>query len=173
MPIARALTLALFAMFVMSALAACAAPPPAGDAAAGEALVVPPPDAWEGLAADLPAQRGCAPLLPDRLVAVPPSRRQDAVARLRDAAIVPLSRSQAVELAPGAGAIPDGAMPYLVRAAGKNALAGTFEAQLCGDVLWVSHRSLGRDIPPSIRLPVVVFLDRPPARVFVSVSMAM
>jgi hypothetical protein len=158
----------------MLVLAGCAAPPPAADPAAGDALVVPPPDAWEGLAADLPDQQLCEPV-PAALVApVQPSRREEAVERLRQVAIVPLSAAQAAELAPrAAGAAAGGAKPYLVRATAKNEATGVFYAQVCGGALWISHHSLGRDIPPSVRLPVVVFLDRPPTRLFVSVGMAM
>jgi hypothetical protein len=156
----------------MLALAACAAPPPAVDPASADALVVPPPDAWEGLAADLPDQRHCEPVPPAQVAPVQPSRREAAVERLREVAIVSLTAIQAAELAPRAASAA-GTKPYLVRATAKNAVAGAFEARLCAGVLWISHRSLGRDIPPSVRLPVVVYLDRPPTRLFVSVSMAM
>ena len=62
--------------------------------------------------------------------------------------------------------------PYLIRAITKNERAGIFSAQLCGDRLWVRHHSLGRSVPPSIRLPLVVFLPREPREVFVGWSMA-
>jgi len=57
--------------------------------------------------------------------------------------------------------------PFLVRAIAKYEGTGGFFAYDCEDGLVIDHGSLGGSVPPSRRLPVVVFLDRAPARVFV------
>lgn len=62
--------------------------------------------------------------------------------------------------------------PYLVRAVAKNEATGGFYASVCEGDLYVEHGSLGRSVPPSTRVPLVVFLRQPPSRVFVTWSMA-
>jgi hypothetical protein len=62
--------------------------------------------------------------------------------------------------------------PFLVRAIAKNEGSGEFEASLCsGRVLWITHYSVGSAPPPSVRLPVIVFLEQAPATVYVDWSM--
>lgn len=56
--------------------------------------------------------------------------------------------------------------PFLVRAVAKYEGTGGFFANACENDLVIGHLSLGPSVPPSRRLPVVVFLDRAPARVF-------
>ncbi len=62
--------------------------------------------------------------------------------------------------------------PYLVRAVAKNEGTGGFYASLCKSDLRIEHGSLGHSIPPSTRVPLVVFLRQPPQRVFVTWGMA-
>jgi len=62
--------------------------------------------------------------------------------------------------------------PFLVRAVAKNELTGGFVARLCSDALHITHWSLGNSTPPSIRLPVVVFLERAPRGVYADWGMA-
>jgi hypothetical protein len=62
--------------------------------------------------------------------------------------------------------------PYLVRAVAKHEGTGSFYAGLCGSDLHVVHGSLGRNIPLSTRVPLVIYLSRQPHRVFASWSMA-
>jgi hypothetical protein len=62
--------------------------------------------------------------------------------------------------------------PFLVRAVAKNEGSGAFSASACKDGLVIYHGSLGHWVPPSTRLPIVVFLDHVPARVFISWWMA-
>jgi hypothetical protein len=57
--------------------------------------------------------------------------------------------------------------PFLVRAVAKYEGTGGFFAYACEDGLVIEHGSLGGSVPPSRRSPIVVFLDRAPARVFV------
>lgn len=63
-------------------------------------------------------------------------------------------------------------MPYLVRGIVKNEWTGGFSAALCDGDLWISHLSLGVRVPPSRRVPVVVFLEKAPAHVYVKWGMA-
>jgi hypothetical protein len=62
--------------------------------------------------------------------------------------------------------------PFLVRAIAKYELTGGFDANNCGETLWIVHESLGKQTPASIPLPVVVFLSKPPTNVYVSWGMA-
>jgi hypothetical protein len=62
--------------------------------------------------------------------------------------------------------------PYLVRAVAKHEGTGGFYAKMCGRDLHVSHGSLGRTIPPSTRVPLVIYLNRQPDRVFATWSIA-
>jgi len=62
--------------------------------------------------------------------------------------------------------------PYLVRALVLNEATGGFSLYLDGDDLCVFHGSLGHSPVPMTRHPVVVYLERPPKRVLVDVSMA-
>ncbi|SRR5258706_8628725 len=61
--------------------------------------------------------------------------------------------------------------PYLARAISKNE-SGMFRASLCSDILWVSHFSLGVTTPPSLRSPIVVYLERQPRTVYADWGMA-
>ena len=61
---------------------------------------------------------------------------------------------------------------YLVRAVAKNESTGMFNAGLCADALFVSHLSLGETVPNSIRVPILVFLDRAPMDVYLATGMA-
>jgi hypothetical protein len=62
--------------------------------------------------------------------------------------------------------------PFLVRAIAKIEHTGGFEVGLCGDTLQIVHGSLGHRVPPSTRVPLVVFLEHAPASLYVSWSMA-
>ncbi|NOW48158.1 hypothetical protein FHW96_004342 [Novosphingobium sp. SG751A] len=62
--------------------------------------------------------------------------------------------------------------PYLVRAVAKNEKTGRFFVSACKDDLYIEHGSLGHSIPPSIRVPLVVFLSHPPSKVFVGWNIA-
>jgi hypothetical protein len=62
--------------------------------------------------------------------------------------------------------------PLLVRAVAKNEGTGGFFASACEDGLVIRHGSFGPSVPPSKRLPIVVFLDRAPAHVFIDWVMA-
>jgi hypothetical protein len=61
---------------------------------------------------------------------------------------------------------------FLARAMVKNEATGMFAARLCADGLLVSHVSLGASATPSIRVPVLIFLDRTPANAYVATGMA-
>jgi hypothetical protein len=62
--------------------------------------------------------------------------------------------------------------PFLARAIAKYEFTGAFDANKCGETLWIAHESLGKQTPASIPLPVVVFLNKPPTNVYVSWGMA-
>ena len=58
--------------------------------------------------------------------------------------------------------------PYLLRAIAKNEGTGAFYAFICSSGLYIEHGSLGHSIPPSTKVPLVVFLRQQPHRVFVT-----
>lgn len=91
--------------------------------------------------------------------------RRDRWSRVDEAVLASLSESFAAE-------VYETYRPYLVRAVAKNEGTGRFYASMCEDALYVHHGSLGRSIPPSTRVPIVVFLNQPPIEVFVTWSMA-
>jgi hypothetical protein len=62
--------------------------------------------------------------------------------------------------------------PFLVRAVAKHEATGAFFASVCGESLVMVHGSLGHSTPPSIRVPVIVFLQKRPAAVYVGWQMA-
>jgi hypothetical protein len=62
--------------------------------------------------------------------------------------------------------------PYLVRALYLNEGTGRFYASVKDSTLSVSHGSLGHFAVPMKRRPVVIFLEKAPTKVYVSVSMA-
>lgn len=62
--------------------------------------------------------------------------------------------------------------PYLVMAVAGFEGTGIFTAQQCGDDLDVSHASLGRQSPPPLNVPVIVFLDRKPGHIHTGMSVA-
>lgn len=131
--------------------------------------ILPPPDSWETDPAELPDVARCTDLPAERVVPVAESRRRSAEHRLRTVPAVPLTAQAAAMF----GALGSGEFkPFLVRAVAKNRNSGTFIVRLCGSTLWVTHGSLGRSVPPSTRVPLVVFLDRKPAAVFIGWTMA-
>jgi hypothetical protein len=62
--------------------------------------------------------------------------------------------------------------PYLVRALYLNEGTGQFSASFKDSTLSVFHGSLGHHAVPMKRRPLVIFLEKAPTRVYVSVSMA-
>ena len=62
--------------------------------------------------------------------------------------------------------------PFLIRAIAKNEFTGVLGAAECEDGIHISHFSLGRSTPPTIKMPTIVFLTRPPHDVFTSWYMA-
>lgn len=61
--------------------------------------------------------------------------------------------------------------PYLVRGLFLNERTGRFSAFFKGSTLWIRHDCLGKSAVPMTRRPVIVFLDRAPTEVYVSVGM--
>jgi hypothetical protein len=57
--------------------------------------------------------------------------------------------------------------PYLVRALAETKLGGGFRVQTCGDVVVVSHLSVGTMYSPPDRSAVVIFLEHAPKAAFV------
>lgn len=64
--------------------------------------------------------------------------------------------------------------PYLVRAVSKFGDGGapTMFGDLCGGVLRLTTLTFSYTIPPSVPVPAIVFLPRPPARVVATVTVA-
>lgn len=115
------------------------------------------------------AAGGCEPSL-DRALVLPvrQAARPQAFSMLRHRAIVPLSDEQALAL--GRRPPPPDATsrrPFLVRAVAKVEATGGFYASLCGSDLRVLHGSLAHRsvMPPTVRVPLIVYLQRAPRRV--------
>jgi hypothetical protein len=100
------------------------------------------------------------------------SREAKAEELLQDVSIVPLSSKEAAEFIgeelPGA----PGTQPYLTRAVYLNRATGGFSVSILDDQLRVHHGSLGRRAVPMKRQALVLQLEREPAEVFVTCSMA-
>jgi hypothetical protein len=64
--------------------------------------------------------------------------------------------------------------PYLVRAVSKFGDGGApvMFGGLCGDILHLMTVTFSYTIPPSVRVPALVFLSRPPERVVATVTVA-
>ena len=62
--------------------------------------------------------------------------------------------------------------PFVVRGVAGFELTGGFNASWCGDDLSVLHISLGASRPSATRVPVVIYLEKRPARVLVGFSVA-
>jgi hypothetical protein len=65
-----------------------------------------------------------------------------------------------------------GLRPFLVRAVARNEVTAGFRAATCGDSLVIFWGGLGHSTPPSIRIPVVLFLQHAPKKVYVEWAMA-
>ena len=70
------------------------------------------------------------------------------------------------------GTRPRDAKPYLIRAVVKHQNTGRFSAEECEDGVHIKHSSLGQFIPPSMKSPMIVFLSRPPNKVFSTSTVA-
>jgi hypothetical protein len=62
--------------------------------------------------------------------------------------------------------------PFLVRAVAKFEGTGAFFGSICGENLIILHGSLGYTSPPSIHMPVIVFLQKKPMTVYAGWQMA-
>jgi hypothetical protein len=142
------------------------------DPSGNETPRVPRPDSWELGSHHAAAPRDCATVDPVLIIRVPLRHRSRAIDRLQNTTIVELSQQEAVAFLDLADTPANTPRPFLVRAIVKNEVAGRFDVTACADGLHVIHASLGQDIPPSTRLPIVVFLDRRPATVYVEWQMA-
>jgi hypothetical protein len=61
--------------------------------------------------------------------------------------------------------------PYLVRGLALNEETGYFSVYLVGSELWVYHSSSGKEQPPALRRPLIVFLKSKPSKVHVGINM--
>lgn len=57
--------------------------------------------------------------------------------------------------------------PYLARALAETKLSGAFRVQLCGNVVVITHLSVGVMVSPPERSAVVLFLEQTPEKAFV------
>ena len=62
--------------------------------------------------------------------------------------------------------------PYLVRAVVLDAPTGVFSAYMKGDEFWLNHFYLSRKPVPMKKWPVVIFLEKQPAKVYTNISLA-
>jgi hypothetical protein len=101
---------------------------------------------------------------------VPTSNELEAETLLRINAAVPLSDDQIAKLVPGKRAK---GLPFLVRAIGSTWRTGGFELHTSSlGELWVAGGALSHQTVPIERRAIVVWLERAPARVYVTFSVA-
>jgi hypothetical protein len=62
--------------------------------------------------------------------------------------------------------------PFLLRALAIYEGTGGFSAETCGEDIVISHVSLGTAGSKPVRLPVVIFLSRPPKKVYLATGLA-
>ena len=91
---------------------------------------------------------------------------------LEEVAIVPLTREEATEFLGEELSDVPGAEPYLTRGIYLNRATGSFSVYILEDQLRIHHRSLGRRAVPMKRQALVLQLERKPAEVYVTCSMA-
>jgi hypothetical protein len=68
--------------------------------------------------------------------------------------------------------LEDNLKPYLVRAVVLDAPTGVFSAYMKGDELWLNHFYLSRKPVSMKKWPVVIFLEKQPAKVYTNISLA-
>lgn len=112
------------------------------------------------------------PLDHDRVHEVIPERLPEAQELLQDLVIAELSPEQAASLIGATLCDAPGTKPYLVRGLLLNQATGSFAVYVLQDQIAVTHRSLGSSAAPMTRQPLVLQLEREPAQVHVTVSMA-
>jgi len=100
------------------------------------------------------------------------SKQSDAERLLQDVAIVELTDQQAAEFIGQALPEAPGTKPYLVRGVYLNRETGGFSVYILEDQLLIRHSSLGSSPSPMKRQALVLQLERRPAEVFVTCSMA-
>jgi hypothetical protein len=100
------------------------------------------------------------------------SRHAEAEERLEDVSIVELSDEQAAAFIGQALPEAAGTKPYLARAVYLARATGSFSVTVYEDRLVVHHGSLGSGGYPMSRQALVLQLERAPAEVFVTCSMA-
>ncbi len=100
------------------------------------------------------------------------SREAEAQKLLHDVSIVQLTNEEAAEFI--GEELPDvpGTQPYLTRGVYLNRATGAFSVYILEDQLRVHHRSLGRRAVPMKRQALVLQLERKPAEVYITCSMA-
>lgn len=99
------------------------------------------------------------------------SREAEAEETLNDVSCRALSREEVTRFLGKPFQISGGRKPYLVRGLYLNRGTGAFTLYSKDDELVVEHGSLGRHAVPMKRQCLVVFLERPATRVFVTVHM--
>lgn len=139
-----------------------------------------------GLVLAQSAQHTCPPVAPDAWLRQQPAistseivphaalvreNEAEALALMEDQEVVALTATQAARFGATGGAADPRLRPYLVRAVAANGGARLMGVERSGDDLVVTTGSLG--CPAYIRRAVVVYLDRPPVRVFTSAMTAL
>ncbi len=125
--------------------------------------------------ADLPqdvSSRNWPPLDHARIHEVIESKEAEAEELLQDVPIAELTSERAAEFV--GEELPDipGTQPYLTRGVYLNRATGGFSVFMLEDKLRVHHGSLGRRAVPMKRQALVLQLERKPAEVYVTCSMA-
>jgi len=91
---------------------------------------------------------------------------------LQDAPAVELTLEQATRFLEKLPKAPAGTKPYLVRGLVLYRGTGNFTLYTSGTQLYVHHGSLGHELPPQMRQPLIAFLGFAPSKVFVACSLA-
>jgi hypothetical protein len=96
----------------------------------------------------------------------------EAEALLAEIPILEITDQQAAEFAGQELTDAPGTRPYLVRGVYLNRGTGGWSIRIAGDELVVHHGSLGRSAVPMKRQALILQLERAPAQVYVTCSMA-
>jgi hypothetical protein len=139
---------------------------------------------WEADYRDIPRPGHCTRVDIGAIFPVEPELRDEAIAMLSRASAIAIDDGEARRLGgangpplpngPGGPSLLGGARPpgrpYLVRAVARRGDNPYFFGDFCTGDLHLENAVISPSIPPSLRLPVVVYLEAPLRRVYATTS---